>query len=458
MSATDRNSSQNRNIEAQITDLAFDGKAVGQIDGKITFFDSGLPGETVRGEVTRKKARYNYARVSQLLVKSPDRIDAPCRHFEICGGCTWQDLNYEKQLFYKRKQVVDCLRHIGHLDNVPIGEIIGAGSQFFYRNKMEFSFNTDPEQGFVLGLHRRGQFDRIFDINQCLLQSENSNRITVWFRQFVEEKKIPVYNIIDHSGFVRFLVIREGKNTEQVMLNIVTADGDMPYLDELISEATSLVPSITTIVQNINSAKANIARGDREKILFGPGFIEEKLFEYTFRIYPNSFFQTNTYQAERLYGLIYDMLEPSKDDLMLDLYCGAGTIGICAAGRVGSVIGVELEPAAIRAARENADLNNIGNIVFHIDSVQNILMQKRGIFDSASCAVIDPPRAGLHPKALKYLAELALPRLAYVSCNPATFARDAAFLMQAGYKIIDITPIDMFPHTMHIELVAILKK
>jgi 23S rRNA (uracil1939-C5)-methyltransferase len=242
------------------------------------------------------------------------------------------------------------------------------------------------------------------------------------------------------------------------MLNLVTAEGEMPFKDELINKITALVPSVTTIVQNINAAKANIARGDYERILYGPGYIEEKLLDYTFRIYPNSFFQTNTFQAERLYGLIYDFLEPRKDDHLLDLYCGAGTIGICASGLVGSVIGVELEPSAIRAARENAALNNINNIAFHIDSVQDILMQKNGVLNDATCVVIDPPRAGLHPKALKRLAELAYSRLVYVSCNPATFARDAAYLVGAGYAITKITPVDMFPHTMHIELVAALKR
>ncbi len=182
-------------MNIEITDLAFDGKSVGQVDGKIFFLDAGLPGETVRAEITRRKPRYNYAHVSEILVKSLDRIHPPCPHFDICGGCTWQDLNYDKQLYFKRKQVVDCLRHIGHLDDIAVDETLGSEKQFFYRNKMEFSMNSDSENGFVLGLHRRGHYDQIFDVENCLLQDEISNRIAIWFRQFIRENKIPVYDV-----------------------------------------------------------------------------------------------------------------------------------------------------------------------------------------------------------------------------------------------------------------------
>jgi|WetSurMetagenome_2_1015567.scaffolds.fasta_scaffold113982_2 23S rRNA (uracil1939-C5)-methyltransferase len=450
----DERSDSGKIVEIDIADLAFDGKAVGYLDGKIVFLNGGLPGEKVQAEITRRKARFDQGRTIAILKQSPDRLKASCRHYEICGGCTWQDLDYSRQLFYKRKQVVDCLTHIGHIPDINVSEPIGCTDQFFYRNKMEFSFNTAENESFVLGLHHRGHFDQIFNIEECLLQSTLSNEIVAYMRQVVSENDIPAYDVFSHKGFLRFMMIREGRQTEQVMINIVTASDDPIRLEKIISNLTSRFSQITTIVNNINGSKSNIARGEYEHILFGPGYIEERLLNYTFRIYANSFFQTNSLQAERLYGQVFETLQPQKDDCLLDLYCGTGTIGICASGLVANVIGVELEPSAVKAALQNAAQNNIDNIEFQAGSVQDILRNNDGKFGKITSVIIDPPRAGMHPKALKGLVEMKIGRLVYVSCNPATFARDAAYLIQKGYRLEQVIPVDMFPHTMHIELVA----
>ena len=443
-----------RVIEAEVKDLAFNGKSIGDVGGKIVFLNAGLPGELVRAEIIRKKPRYDVAQVTEIIRKSPQRVSAPCQHFDICGGCVWQDLEYSEQLRYKRKQVVDCLQHIGRLGAIDVGDAVGVENPFFYRNKMEYSFNRDREGGFVLGLHRRGHFDRIFNVEQCLLQSEESNQIVNWFRDYVAKNDIPVYDVTDHNGFLRFFVIREGKNTGQVMLNIVTVPGEFPEVARLIDGILARFPRITTVVQNINAAKSNIARGEEERILHGNGFMEERVLGRSFRIYANSFFQTNTVQAEKLYSTAIEFLGLNSEDHLLDLYCGTGSIGICASEKAGRVTGIELELSAIKAARQNAEINGIGNIEFIAGSVQDFLIEEKELLSTVTMALIDPPRAGLHPKALKGLMALRLPRLVYVSCNPATFARDAAELVQAGYKLLWITPIDMFPHTMHIELVA----
>ncbi len=440
-------------IETRINDLAFDGKSVGEIGGKIIFFDSGLPGETVRAEITKSKARYYFGHVTEIIEKSPDRVKANCIHFDICGGCTWQDLSYEKQLFFKRKQIIDCLNHIGRIETADVETSVGSDDQFYYRNKMEFSFNVADDNSFVLGLHRRGHFDQIFNLQECLLESPLSNEIVVWFREFVRFNNIPVYDVYSHEGFIRFLMVREAKKTGQVMLNIVTVEGEIPDAAGLCRELAEKFPRITTIVQNVNNSKSNIARGEHEKVLYGNGYIEEEILGFKFRIYANSFFQTNTMQAEKLYNLIYEILQPAQDDCLLDLYCGTGAIGICASRLVREVVGVELEPTAIRAAKENAELNHLANIHFQIGSVQDILADNN-LLQNITCAVIDPPRAGLHPKALKKFIDIKIPKFVYVSCNPATFSRDASLLLQAGYKIGRIVPVDMFPHTMHIELVA----
>ncbi len=447
-----------RIIDAEVKDLAFNGKSIGEVGGKIVFLDGGLPGEMVRAEIIRRKPRYDIAHVTEIIRRGPGRVSAPCRHFEICGGCVWQDLNYQEQLRYKRKQVIDCLEHIGRFSDIEVADTLAVENPFFYRNKMEYSFNGDYDEGFVLGLHRCGHFDRIFNVEECLLQSEISNQLVAWFRAFVKERKIPVYDVTAHSGFVRFLVIREGKHTGQIMLNIVTTEGEIPDVEAMVQQVTSRFPEVKTIVQNINNAKSNIARGEAEYLLYGDGFIEEEILGYRFRIYANSFFQTNTLQAEKLYATSLAMLELSPEDRLLDLYCGTGSIGICASGMVKEVIGIELEPSAIKAAEQNALLNEIGNIRFLTGSVQEFLAERQEILTGIPVVLVDPPRAGLHPKALKGLIALGPARLVYVSCNPATFARDAATLRESGYRLCRIIPVDMFPHTMHIELVASFKK
>ena len=440
-------------VEIEIKDLAYDGKSVGSLEGKIIFLNGGLPGEKVRAQVVKKKARYSVGKVIEILEKSTDRSDAACPHFDICGGCTWQDLEYSKQLRYKRKQVVDCLEHIGRLKEVEVPDTIPVSDPFYYRNKMEFSFNV-ADDDFRLGLHKRGRFDQIFDIHQCLLQSPASNEIVAWLREYVKENRIPVYDVLKHEGFIRFLVIREGKQTGQTMLNLVTTSGVIPESEKLVKSALERFPQIKTIVRNINDQRSNIARGESEEVLFGPGHIEETILGYTFRIYANSFFQTNSIQAATLYGKAIEFLRPDKSDRLLDLYCGAGTIGICVSGLVGEVIGIESEVSAVKAAVENAEINKIDNISFHTGQVEKILRNQPEISKGVNCVIVDPPRAGLHPKALKKLIELDLPRVVYVSCNPATFSRDAAALVEAGYRMNKVIPVDMFPHTMHIEIVA----
>lgn len=442
-------------IEIEIKDLAFDGKAVGHVDGKVVFLNGGLPGETVLAEITRSRPRFDEARVREILIKSELRVPAPCEHFPYCGGCTWQDLSYQQQLQFKRKQVVDCLERIAKLEGVVVGECLGSSEVFFYRNKMEFSFHVDPDGEFTLGLHERGHFDRIFDLNRCHLQSDLSNRIVHWLRNYIRTTRIPVYDVRAHEGYMRFVVIRQAKRTGQTMVNLVTNYGPFPNADQLVSQMREAIPEVTTIVHNQNGQKSNIATGEIEAVLSGPGWIEEKVLDMTFRIRANSFFQTNTLQAELLYQTAFELLQPSPSDRVLDLYCGTGAIGILASRFVDRVAGVELVPSAIQAAVENAELNGVGNIEFFEGNVVEFLREMPADLGQFTAYIVDPPRAGMHPKALKKILEQQPPRLLYISCNPATFARDAQTLVAAGYQLPKVTPIDMFPHTMHIEAVGL---
>ncbi len=442
-------------VELDVADLAFDGKAVAHLDGKVVFLRGGLPGERVEAEITRVKPRYSEGVVRRIIEKSPSRIPALCSHFGTCGGCTWQDLVYQDQLRFKKKQVADCLERLGKLPETTVHDVIGSVELFNYRNKMEFSFHVTEDDGFTLGLHRRGRFDEIFDVEACFLQSELSNRIVRWVREYVAQEKIPVYDVKKHTGFMRFLVIRQTKRTAQLMVNVVTNYGDIPACEKFVHEMRAAFPEITTIVHNQNGQKSNIAVGEIERVLFGTGYIEERLFHSLFRIRANSFFQTNSIQTETLYRTAFEMLNPGKSDRVLDLYCGTGSIGILISPYVERVVGVELVADAIKTAEENADMNDIRNITFFEGSVRDFLKTEQVAKGDFNIVVVDPPRAGLHPKALSRLIGLRPEKILYISCNPATFARDAKELVQSGYWLPEVKPIDMFPHTMHIELVGV---
>ncbi|MDX9856278.1 MAG: 23S rRNA (uracil(1939)-C(5))-methyltransferase RlmD [candidate division Zixibacteria bacterium] len=445
-------------IELEIDDLAFDGKSVGKLDGKVVFCNGGLPGERVLAEITRNKPRYCQAKVTKILRKSDLRIEARCDHFDICGGCTWQDLAYEQQLRYKKDQVVQCLSKLGKLPSVVVHDVIGSPDQFSYRNKMEFSFNTSDHGGFSLGLHERGRWDSIFDLGRCHLTSPVVNELVAWMREYVAANGLSVYDVATHEGYMRFLVVREGINTGRILVNVVTNYGEFPLADKLVHGLTTRFESVATIVHNQNGRKSNIAAGEIETVLYGPGYVEERLGRFVFRIRANSFFQTNTRQAERLYEIGFDMLQPTGSERLLDLYCGTGSIGILASERVQSVTGVELVPDAVEAARENAAANNVTNAVFFEGDVKDLLNRLNDDDTRYEAVIVDPPRAGLHPKALRGIVEMAPARLLYISCNPATFARDAALLVAAGWRLPEVRPVDMFPHTMHIELVGLFRR
>lgn len=444
-----------KQVELEVTDLSYNGQAVAHDDGKVVFLNAGLPGERVLAEIVKSKPRFDTGYVREIIRKSELRIPARCRHFDYCGGCTWQDLDYRQQLHFKRKQVVDCLERIGKLREVQVHEMIGCAEVFNYRNKMEFSFHATGEGGFTLGLHKRGHFDEIFNLEKCHLQSDFSNRLVHWVRDFVKAEDIPVYDVTEHTGFMRFLVIRTGKRTGQNMVNIVTNYGEIPQWQKLVKLLRTSFPELTTIVHNQNGQKSNIATGEKERILYGRGFIEERLFDSHFRIRANSFFQTNSIQAETLYRACFEMLDPRKADRVLDLYCGTGSIGILLAPHVQRVVGVELVEDAIRSAQENAALNDVKNITFFHGDVKDYLKSQEGTDQHFETIIVDPPRAGLHPKALRRLLRLNAPKILYISCNPSTFARDAELLVEAGYNLPEVKPVDMFPHTMHIEVAGI---
>ncbi|MDD4051844.1 MAG: 23S rRNA (uracil(1939)-C(5))-methyltransferase RlmD, partial [candidate division Zixibacteria bacterium] len=344
-----------RTIELEIVDLANTGQAVGYDNGKVTFVNGGLPGERVEAVITKTRRNFNQAQFVRLVTRSADRISPVCEHYDVCGGCSWQDLDYSRQLHYKRKQVVACLEHIGGFEDVVVDEIRSSPDRFFYRNKMEFSFHVClPEispRGFVFGLHERGRFDRIFDVRRCHLESERSNDLVNFLRDQVVRLGIPVYGLLNHQGFLRFAVVREGKNSGQWMLILITGAGEFIGKDELVAALRERFPDLTTLVWMVNDTLTNIARGTVRGVLYGPGYIEDTVLGLRFRIGPTTFFQTNIRQTEALYGAALELADPKPGGALLDLYCGTGTIGLCAAKRAGRVVGIDIEDESIAMAR-----------------------------------------------------------------------------------------------------------
>jgi len=414
----------------------------------------------------------------EVLQQSPHYTEPECEHFADCGGCSLQHLQYDQQLAEKYAQVRDLLQRIGGFAEPPLRPVLPAPERFHYRNKMEYSFGTRrwlsraeirsgeafANRDFALGLHVRGHFDRILDIRNCLLQSDRSNAIRNAVRDFAAASPLRPYTTRDHSGFWRFLVIREGKRTGDLMVNLVTAEAGPAGLQEVERLAQRLLvqfPEITTLVHTVNRLKAQVATGQETHILHGPGHIHDRIGKWRFRISPASFFQTNTLGAEQLYATAQDFAHLQGNEVLYDLYCGAGTIGIFLSEPVQKVVGIEVVPEAIVDAEINAELNGVRNAHFIASDLKAALVDGDAVVAAhglPDVVVLDPPRAGVHPKVIQWLLAQAPQRIVYVSCNPATFTRDAALLCDSRYELHAVQPVDMFPHTAHIEVVGRLEK
>ncbi len=440
-------------VRLTVESLAFGGKGVANIEGYIVFVENGYPGDEIEARVSRTSGNYAEARVENLLKASSLRMAPACGHFGHCGGCKWQDLDYAIQKKYKADQLRDALIHVAGISQPPVEPIVGAHKIYYYRNKMEFSFHAGGNGETLLGLHLAGRFRDVFQLEACHLQSELSNEIVGFVRTRAIDLKLPAYHIVSHQGFLRFLVIREGKFTGQALVNLVTGEGDYD-LRELGEEIGHRFDKVVSVSHTVNGARANIAKGGKERILYGVDHIYEKLGNKRFRISANSFFQTNSYQVQRLYDLAVELAEPERTDRMIDLYTGTGTIAIYFSDLVKQVIGVESVVEAIQDARINARENGAGNVEFAFGDVEEYL--KEMVDDGRKCdlLLLDPPRAGCHPKTLKHIAALKPGKIVYISCNPATLARDIKGLLESGYRLDRAIPVDMFPHTYHIEAVC----
>ena len=458
-----------------IISLSTEGKGIAKVDDNfVIFVEKAIPGDKIKARITRRKSGYAEASMLELITPSQNRIKPKCRHFGVCGGCKLQNYYYRGQIDFKKEAVKNAFERIGGFEIKEIPEPIKSYEEYFYRNKMEYSFSDDKwlekkdegieKERFALGLHIPKFYSKILDIEECFLQSETSYKTLNFTRNFFKERNISVYTTKTHSGFLRFLVIRQSKNTRDFMVNIITYDFDEALMKEYTDNLLKYFPEITTIVNSITKSKAQVAFAEESVILYGKGFIYEKLFNESetdfnpdFKISPNSFFQTNTNQTAKLYSIASDFSELNKNDKVLDLYCGAGTIAIYISNNVNQVLGVELITDAISNAEENIELNNIKNVSFITSDIKDFLINNN--YTEYNKVILDPPRSGLHPDICKILSESHFERITYISCNPGTQARDLKIICEKENFAIDkIQPVDMFPQTYHVENVVSLKR
>lgn len=457
-----------------VQDYAAEGKSLARVEGKVVFIEGAVPGDVVDVQLSKNKADWAEGHTVHIHSLSSDRVTPFCEHFGVCGGCQWQMLPYEKQLFYKQKQVTDNLTRIAKINLPEIAPIIGADFTRGYRNKMEYTFATRkyiPTDEFrrmkaegvdfsnqpgAAGFHVRGFFDKVVEIDTCHLQEEPTNLIRKAVAAYVLANELPFYNIKSHEGWIRNLLVRSS-TTGELMVNMVIAYEEKEHRIALLDQLLKSFPEITTLLYTING-KRNDSLHDQEPIVYyGKGYIIEKLEDLSFKISPKSFFQTNTKQAEKLYAVTRDFAELNGSQLVYDLYCGTGSIGLFVSKFAKKLIGVEMVADAIEDAKENAALNGVTHASFFagdvIDICDDAFFSTHG---KADVVITDPPRAGMHEKLVKKLLEIAAPTVVYVSCNPATQARDLALLSEK-YQVTKIQPVDMFPHTLHIENVVQLK-
>jgi 23S rRNA (uracil1939-C5)-methyltransferase len=467
---------KNRNIileKVLVEDYAAEGRSLARVDGKVVFIESVVPGDVADIKLFKSKKDWAEGYPVRFHLYSPDRVIPFCSHFGVCGGCQWQMLPYDKQLLYKQQQVFDNLQRIGGIALPDILPIIGADETMHYRNKMEYAFSSDeflPLEEFlkrkelnqvsaatgVAGFHAKGVFDKVVNIDTCYLQPEPGNSLRQAIKSFALQHGFSFYDFRRHQGFLRALQLRTC-TTGEVMANMIYGYEDQEKNLLLMNFIREQFPGITTLLYTINTKKNDSLYGLEPRLFYGKGYVTEKLETFTFRIGPKSFFQTNTRQAEKLYSVARAFAELSGAEIIYDLYCGTGSIGIFLSRQARKIIGVDMEETAIEDARVNAALNELNHAVFIAGDVIDIcgddFFETHGKPD---VIITDPPRAGMHPLLLRKILDMQAPVVVYVSCNPATQARDLSVLDEK-YRVTKVQPVDMFPHTHHIENVVQLK-
>ena len=453
--------------EALITATAFGGSGITHIDGMAVFVDQAIAGDTAVIKIVRKKKNYAEARIERLIQPSPDRISPKCPYSGYCGGCKWQFVDYSRQLHYKHRHIIESLEHIGRITDIPVRPPIASERIWEYRNKIEFTCSgnrwylpgeprlpRDNGDDPAFGFHAPGVFHKVIDIGACLLQPDLGNRIFQTIREQIIHSGIPMYSPITHTGFWRFVMLRHSAAHDRWMVNIITASENRAQVQPLADMLCDIYPEITSVVNNITSRKAAISAGEYEIHLSGEPEIRDRICGFEFDIAANAFFQTNTRGAQTLYHTVKEYAALTGSETVFDLYSGAGTIAICLSEAAGRVIGFEIVDVAVANAEKNCLKNGVSNCTFYRGDIKERLSE---VSAAPDVMIIDPPRDGMHKSVVRRILDMGPEKIVYVSCNPASLARDLS-LMKDAYHIPEIQPVDMFPHTFHIESVARLQK
>lgn len=445
---------KNQTYEVEIIDNGFEGEGIAKIDGFTVFIPNAIKGEKVRIKILKVLSSHAFAKIEEFIEKSDYRESLDCDTYLKCGGCAMRHINYEKTLEIKRNAVLSIFKKQGL--NVDIKETIGMEKPYYYRNKLQYPLGIDNNGNAVMGVFAQ-RSHRVIQTEKCLIQNEMIQEIATGIFNFIKEKNVPVYNEVKRNGQIRHLVLRIGLKTNEVMVTIVSNEEEIKCEKELVDFIKEKYKNVKTIVKNINSSSTNVILGKKNVILFGNGYIYDELLGFKFKISPMSFYQVNPIQTEILYSKAIQGAELSGEETVFDLYCGIGTIGICASNRIKKLYGIETIPEAIEDAKKNASINNIENSEFFVGDVEKALpefISRNHV--NADVIFVDPPRKGCDKTAIETILNIEPKKVVYVSCNPATLARDLK-VFSTKYEIKEITPVDMFPFTSHVECVCVLK-
>lgn len=447
--------SKNDRLTVYIEDLTHDGNGVAKVDGYPLFIQGALPEETCEIHVLKTLKNYGFAKVLRVVEASPDRVDAPCEYFKQCGGCQLQHLSYEGQLKWKQKMVENVMRRLGKIDAL-VHPVKGMTEPWHYRNKSQIPFAKDEAGKLVAGFYKT-KSHTIVDMERCLIQMDEADRVLHSLKYDLARLGVTPYDEKNHQGQLRHVVVRKGRATDEVMVVLVTKSARLAEKDAVIEAIRERIPNVTSIVQNVNNEKTNVIFGDRTFTLWGEDVIEDTIGDVRFEISARSFYQVNPIQTEVLYGQALEYAQLKGGERVIDAYCGIGSISLFLAQKAGQVMGVEIVPQAIEDAKRNAELNGFTNTLFEAGPAEEVIPRWYAEGKEADVLVVDPPRKGCDEALLNTIIEQKPKRVVYVSCNPATLARDLRILEDGGYKTKEIQPVDMFPHTTHCEAVAWLE-
>ena len=446
---------KNKEYEVEIIDNGYDGEGIAKINDFTIFINGAIKGEKCKVLIVKVNKSFAYGKLLEIIKKSDARVKADCPTYKRCGGCSLRHINYDETLKIKRDMVQNLANKT--LDNgIKINEVLGMEVPYNYSNKLQYPVGVDKCGNPIMGVFARRSHE-IIEVQKCLIQNEKAEQVAKRIFEFIKENNIPVYNEITGQGAIRHIVVKIGIRTNEIMCIIVSNKEKFDKESELVQEIVSKFSNIKTIIKNVNSKNTNVILGDKNIVLYGDGYIYDKLGEYTFKISANSFYQTNPVQTEKLYNKAIEFARLNEEDILCDLYCGIGTIGIFASKKVKKLYGIEIVKEAVEVAKENAKINNVNNIEFIIGDVEQAfkdLIEEKNIIPTA--IIVDPPTRGLDETTISKILDLEVKKLVYVSCNPATMVRDIK-LMNEKYEVKEIQPIDMFPFTSSIENVAVLQ-